>query len=74
MTPRICSQKMFCFTTTVPLKEFHKKSLHKRTHALCYIFKHHIVGRIDRGCGGSVGMWWLSGDVVAHWGCGGSVG
>jgi hypothetical protein len=21
-----------------------------------------------------LGMWWLSGDVVAHWGCGGSVG
>jgi hypothetical protein len=22
---------------------------------------------------GSVGMWWLSGDVVAQWGCGSSV-
>jgi hypothetical protein len=26
------------------------------------------------GCGGSVGMWWLLGDVVAQWGYGGSVG
>jgi hypothetical protein len=23
---------------------------------------------------GSVGMWWLSGDLFAQWGCGGSVG
>jgi hypothetical protein len=29
---------------------------------------------LPRGCGGSVGMWWLSGDVAAQWGCGGSVG
>jgi hypothetical protein len=26
------------------------------------------------GCGVSVGMWWLCGDVVAQRGCGGSVG
>jgi hypothetical protein len=26
------------------------------------------------GCGGAVGMWWLSGDMVAQWGYGGSVG
>jgi hypothetical protein len=28
----------------------------------------------QRGCGGSGGMWWLSGDVVAQRGCGGSAG
>jgi hypothetical protein len=26
------------------------------------------------GCGGSVGLWWLSGVVEAQWGCGSSVG